>query len=111
MSARREHACDRRCRWTTYGIKTEEILAFRRLHSESALRFRRFDANEINTQLFNFWDKLGPPDNTITLRSRDFATAIRHRATWEFAAFNTIQSLGFSFTNSPKRRTADVGLY
>src|SRR6266705_5122871 len=28
-----------------------------------------------------------------TLRSRDFAIAIRHRATWEFAAFNTIQSL------------------
>src|SRR5437870_13561806 len=45
-----------------------------------------------------------------TLRSRDFAIAIRHRATWEFAAFNTIQSLGFSFTNSSKRRTAVVGL-
>src|SRR5437879_12010365 len=44
------------------------------------------------------------------LRSRDFAIAIRHRATWELAAFNTIQSLGFSFTNSLKRRTAVVGL-
>src|SRR5207244_10586667 len=28
----------------------------------------------------------------------------------EFAAFNTIQSLGFNFTNSSKRRTAVVGL-
>src|SRR5580658_5824453 len=46
----------------------------------------------------------------MTLRSRDCAIAIRHRATWEFAAFNTIQSFGFSFTNPPKRRTAVVGL-
>src|SRR5258707_15403217 len=46
----------------------------------------------------------------IRLRSRDFAIALRHRATWEFAAFNTIQSLGFSFTNSSKRRTAVGGL-
>src|SRR4029077_12850549 len=30
--------------------------------------------------------------------------------TWELAAFNTTQSLGFSFTNSLKRRTAVVGL-
>src|SRR5438876_4872920 len=45
-----------------------------------------------------------------TLRSRDFAIAIRHRATWEFAAFNAIQSFAFSFTNSSKRRTAVVGL-
>src|SRR4029450_2120700 len=44
------------------------------------------------------------------LRSGDFAIAIRHRATWEFAAFNTIQSFGFSFINSSKRRTAVVGL-
>src|SRR5216684_6436533 len=44
------------------------------------------------------------------LRLRDFAIAIRHRAIWELAAFNTIQSLGFSFTNSLKRRTAVVGL-
>jgi hypothetical protein len=44
------------------------------------------------------------------MRSRDFPIAIRHRATWEFAAFNTIQSFGFSFTNSSKRRTAVVGL-
>src|SRR6476620_10753576 len=44
------------------------------------------------------------------LRSRDFPIAIRHRATWEFAAFSTIQSFGFSFTNSSKRRTAVVGL-
>src|ERR1700730_4424496 len=46
----------------------------------------------------------------MTLRARDFATAIRHLAIWEFAAFNTIQSLGFSFENSSKRRTAVVGL-
>src|SRR6266566_9089469 len=45
-----------------------------------------------------------------TRRSRDFAIAIMQRETWEFAAFNTIQSLGFSFTNSSKRRTAFVGL-
>src|SRR5258706_15395990 len=44
------------------------------------------------------------------LRSRDFAIAIRQRAICELAAFNTIQSLGFSFTNSLKRRTAVVGL-
>src|ERR1700752_383658 len=44
------------------------------------------------------------------LRARDFAIAIRHRAIWEFAAFNTIQSFGFSATNSLKRRTAVVGL-
>src|SRR6266436_7397364 len=44
------------------------------------------------------------------LRSRDFAIAIRHRATWELAAFSRIQSLGCSFTNSLKRRTAVVGL-
>src|SRR6266852_8029249 len=45
-----------------------------------------------------------------TLRSRDFAIAIIHRAIWELAALITIQSLGFSFTNSLKRRTAVVGL-
>src|SRR5580692_3842740 len=45
-----------------------------------------------------------------TLRPRDFAIAIMHRATCEFAAFKTIQSLGFSFTNPSKRRTAVVGL-
>src|SRR4029077_5067437 len=44
------------------------------------------------------------------LRSRAFAIGIRQRAIWEFAAFNTIQSLGFSFTNPLKRRTAVVGL-
>src|SRR2546422_1705003 len=52
-------------------------------------------------------DRLTVP---TTLRARDFAIAIRHRATWEFAAFNTIQCFGFSFTNSFKRRTAVVGL-
>src|SRR5882757_9977231 len=45
-----------------------------------------------------------------TLRSRDFAIAIIHRAIWELAALITIQSLGFSFANSLKRRTAVVGL-
>src|SRR5580765_8025746 len=45
-----------------------------------------------------------------TLRPRDFAITIRHRAIWELAAFNTIQSLAFTFTNSLKRRTAVVGL-
>src|SRR6202035_3474884 len=44
------------------------------------------------------------------LRLRDLATAIRQPATWELAAFNTIQSFGFSFTNPSKRRTAVVGL-
>src|SRR5258706_12406309 len=45
-----------------------------------------------------------------TRRSRDFAIAIMHRETWAFAAFNTIQSLGLSFTNWVTRRTAVVGL-
>src|SRR6201993_1622313 len=45
-----------------------------------------------------------------TFRPRDFAIAIRHRAIWEFAALMTIHSLGFSFTNSLRRRTAVVGL-
>src|SRR3984885_9902179 len=45
-----------------------------------------------------------------TLRPRDFAIAMMHRATCEFAAFKAIQSLGFSFTNPSKRRTAVVGL-
>src|SRR3984893_9491805 len=45
-----------------------------------------------------------------TLRLRDFAIAMMHRATCEFAAFITIQSFGFSFTNPSKRRTAVVGL-
>ena len=31
----------------------------------------------------------------ITLRSRDFAIVARHRATWEFAAFNTEASDGY----------------
>src|SRR6266481_1079496 len=31
-----------------------------------------------------------------TLRLRDFAIAIRQRAIWELAAFNTIQSLGLA---------------
>src|SRR4029077_8228596 len=44
------------------------------------------------------------------LRPRDFAIPIKHRAIWELAAFNTIQALGFSFTNSLKRRNAVVGL-
>src|SRR5258708_9447658 len=44
------------------------------------------------------------------LRWRDFAIAIRQRAIWELAALMTIHSLGLSFTNSSKRRTAVVGL-
>src|ERR1700674_4131749 len=44
-----------------------------------------------------------------TLRPRDFAIAMMHRATCEFAAFKTIQSLGFNFTNPSKRRKAVGG--
>ena len=37
----------------------------------------------------------GRPTIPITLRSRDFAIVARHRATWEFAAFNTEASDGY----------------
>src|SRR6266404_50587 len=105
MSARRKHAGHRRCRWTTYGIKTQRYWCSAGCNLNLLWEVRRFHAYEINAQFFNLRDKLGPPDNTY-----NFAIAIRHRATWEFAAFNAIQSSAFSFTNSSKRRTAVVGL-
>ena len=52
MSPRREHACDRRCRWTTYGIKTERYWHSAGCTLNLLWEFRRFDADEINTQLF-----------------------------------------------------------
>jgi hypothetical protein len=64
MSPRREHACDRRRRWTTYGIKAQRYRHSTGRNLNLLCEFGRFDANEINTQFFNFRDKLGPPDNT-----------------------------------------------
>jgi hypothetical protein len=31
-----------------------------------------FNPNEINTQFFNFWDKLGPPHNTYKVEIARF---------------------------------------
>src|SRR5260370_39268137 len=72
MRARREYACDRRCRWTTYGIETQGDWHSAGCNLNLLWKFRRFDTSEINTQLFNFRDKLGPSHNTYNLKVARF---------------------------------------
>src|ERR1700758_3033205 len=72
VSARRKHVCDRPCRRTTYGIKTERYWHFADCTLNRPGKVGRFDADEINPQHFNFWDKLGPPDNTNDVKVARF---------------------------------------
>src|SRR5258705_6119234 len=72
MSPRREHARDRRCRWTAYGIKAQRYWHSTGCNLNLLRKSRRFDADEINTQLLNFRDNLGPPDNPYNVEISRF---------------------------------------
>jgi hypothetical protein len=51
-----------------------------------------------------------PPDNPDNFEVARFGNSDQASRNLGIGAFNTIQSLGFSFTNPSKRRTAVVGL-
>src|SRR6266436_6185839 len=76
MSTRREHAGHRRCRWTTYGIKTQRYWCSAGRNLNLLWEVRRFHAYEINAQFFNLRDKLGPPDNTYNLEIARFRNRV-----------------------------------
>src|SRR5712671_940854 len=67
-----ENAGQRRCRWTTYGIKTQRYWRSAGCNLNLLWEVRRFHAYEINAQFFNLRDKLGPPDNTYNLEIARF---------------------------------------
>src|SRR5258708_1325346 len=64
MGSRREHAGYRRCRRATYGVKPQTYWRTARRISNLLREFRRFDANEVDTEFFTFRDKLRPSHNT-----------------------------------------------
>src|SRR2546428_13525078 len=72
MSPWGENARHRRCRRTAYGIKTQRYWHSAGCNLDLLWKFRRFDANEINTQCFNFRYKLGPPNDTCNVETARF---------------------------------------
>src|ERR1700738_3875616 len=77
MSARRKHACHRRRRWTTYGIKTQRYWCSAGCNLNLLWEVRRFDPNEITTPLFIFWDTLGPSHDTYNLDIARFCDGVQ----------------------------------
>src|SRR5207245_2382197 len=100
MSARRKHACHRRRRWTTYGIKTQRYWCSAGCNLNLLWEVRRFHAYEINAQFFNLRDKLGPPDNTYNLEIARFCNRDQASRNVGVCCVYAIQSFAFSFTNS-----------
>jgi len=78
MSSRREHACHCSCRRTAYIIKAEMYWHTVGRSLNLFWEFRRFDADKVDTQFFNFRDKFLPSHNThnfqvARFRNRDQA--------------------------------------